>query len=189
MKKKQQYPTKNTLNLNKKDIPAGYYRKILLGMLIGIAAIAAFAKFAVIDRLDAAANKEAEAASLQAKYEQLRDANHEYTDVKTEYEKYFTDLDTSMNYIGAAEVLDLIDAHIRRVSEVNALTLNNNILSVVIIVDSPRQVSDLVNTLSMNEYVVSVNPSSLDDTQIDGVILAGLTITLTPAAEGGQANV
>ncbi len=183
LKKKQIYPTKTSLNLNKKDIPEGYYRRITLYAILGIVLIAAFTQFAVVGRLSAASRAENEADAAHTRYQSLVAANAIYPDVLQEYEKYFSTPETAAFYVEAMDVLSLVDSHMRPVAGIQSLSLTDNVLSVILTGISLEQASDIVSLLSSNERVTSAYVSSIDTTSQE-VSLVSMTVTLN--AGGGN---
>lgn len=184
--KKQEYPNKTTLNLVIKERPANYYRKVLLGLLIGVIVIGSFAKFAVIDRLNAANELERSAISERTRYEQLVRDNAAFAEVRAEYEKYFTKVHDGAAYADCMDVLKLIEANLMINAGVQSATLSNNELSVVLTGIDLEQASAIVKALYANEMVSSVSVSSADTT-IENTY-SSVTMSVTLLVEGGEAQ-
>lgn len=186
LKKKLVYPTKTTLNLNKKDIPEGYYRKLLIATLVGIILISAFAKFAVSDRFAAATRAENEVLSEQARYQDLAKSNDAYAEVRAEYEKYFTSVNSEIPYADIMDVLQLVELNLISAAGMQSLALTDNVISVILTNITLEQASIIVSVLSNNDMVASVNVSSADTTAQNTVSSVAMTITLN--AEGGDSQ-
>lgn len=186
--KKNVYPSKTTLNLVIKDRPPYYARAILLGILIGIIVIGAFAKFAVIDRISAANNLAREAETEQARYEQLVSDNAIFAEVRAEYEKYFTKVGDGASYADSMEALALIEKDLMTVGQLQSATLSKNELSVVLTGIDLEQTSSIVKALYSNPIVAAVSVSSADTTVEGTYSFVSLSITLiAEIAEGGDA--
>lgn len=158
-KKNQEFPDKKTLNLVMQDITPNYYRNVLVGAIIGAVLIAVFAKFAIFDRLNAANEIAVEANLARANYEQLVEDNKIYTEVRVEYEKYFTTV-TEVPYADTLDVINLIQTNLMRSAAVKSATLTDNKLSVLLTGIDLEQASTIIKGLYDHELVESAKASS-----------------------------
>lgn len=181
-KKKKRYPAKATLNLVIKDLPKNYHRNILIGVLIGLLVFVCFSKFAVVDRLMEANAIDSKAAAERARYDQLVADNAALPEVRAEYEKYFTDIE-SPYYADFLDVLNLIQQSLMSNAGVKAYAYSDNTIRVQLTGIDLNQASRIVSVLYAEELVESVSMSSADTTTDEYSSFNISILLVTPQAE------
>lgn len=179
--KKQTFPSKTTLNLVIKERPSNYSKRLVIYTVLGVLVLAAFAKFAVIDRIADASNAWAETNREVSRYEQLIQDNAEYTAVRAEYEKYFTSIDSDVTYADCMDVISLIESRLMNAANVQSLAVSDNTLTAVLTGITLEDASVIVNSLYENELVDSVTLGTAG-TAPGG---SSVSITIRLAAKGG----
>ena len=131
-KRKQTLPTKTVLNLVIKEIPPHYYRNLLIATIIVAAAILAFAKFGVIDRLALVDEEWRITNDVRAQVAVFAGSNADYYDVRVEYDDYFAGSAAQGTVVDVMEVLRIVDEHLKPVAAVSSVELSNSTLSVLL---------------------------------------------------------
>ena len=179
--KVKHYPTKTTINLvmreeNSYRLPRMIWIAAVMLLLIGC-----FCKFAVIDRIRAANQAEAAAATAQAQLVELQQANSDYESVRIEYARYFsTDL-ISQNKLAAdcMDILGLINDYLLSSSGIQSVSVSTDTIGVNLTGITLNQASSILQALYTSPLVDSVNlytANTLDDNNDNALI--SMTITL-----------
>lgn len=192
--KQKRYPTKTTVNLVIRERSAYQLSRVLCGCAIVLVLVCAFCKFAVIDRLQAAAQAGRDAAAQEAYLAQLQLENEDYEAVQTEYAKYFASGTADGQTVTAdcMEVLQLVEEQIRPDAGVSSLLFENNVLTLQLTGTDLSRASGILAGLSQSAIVSTVELATADDggAQSGKTALAGATITMTITLkpEGGESK-
>lgn len=185
--KAKKYPDKTTVNLVVRErTPRQISRAVCLFAILGIL-VALFCKFAVIDRLAAAARAEAAAVRAEETLARVQAANVDFDQVQMEYQRYFSK-ELSAEQAAAADCMDvlgLVEGKLMTSARVVSASFAGNMLSVQLSGVDLSRVSVILADLSMSPLVDGVEIYTAD---ADGTAeSATVSMTITLAVEGGVA--
>lgn len=194
MKQKNRYPEKQTLNLAMREQSMGGAARLIPLFLVLFVLLAAFAKFAVVDRLLAVSLAERECADLAGQLAALNVSADEQQDLITEYARY------SSNWMNEQEracvdqsvVFRLLEQHVLPSAMLRDLSFSQNVLMLNLTNLSLRDASDIVSRLHDQPEVVDVTvstagagTSALDQTKKGSVSMSITLANGTPMPEEG----
>lgn len=188
--KKQKYPTKTTLNLVVRERAAGSGVKFTAGIIVIVILAALFSKFAVIDILGRANDKQNELKDLKSQLAVYQKENADYYDLSEQYEKYFTSIsEGGVTYISFSEVMDIISKNLMRNADVKSISLSENKMSVVLTNTTLTDATEMLEQLYAIETVQSVQLYTAEDAA-DGSVSLSMTIVfnLDMDEKGGDAQ-
>ena len=177
--KKKKYPSKTTVNLAIRERSPRRISRVVCFLAILAVLVGLFSKFAVIDRLSAANQAQADAARAQALLNQLLANNSDYESVRVEYSRYFS-ADLTENGAAAVdcmEVLELIESRLMPRAGISSASFSGSQLSLQLVdLDySPIVAGVELYTADAGDALA---PSA--DTSVS------MTITLIPEGGGAQ---
>jgi len=191
MKKAKQTVLKRTLNLavkerNRENDP----RLIIPVALVLVVGIAAFAKFAVADRLKAASSVYSEINGINAQTQALAKENEQYDSVKEQYSHYTYSIYTNdeLALADASRVMNIIDESLLPNSQVASFVFTSNVLNVVINNVTLQDVSAIVSDLYKDSSVKQVTVSTAFTETGSQKATANMTVDLKSAYNGGEAK-
>ena len=185
--KKTKLPSKQTLNLMIKVKTLAHPTRLIPILLLIFVFAAAFAKFAVINRLDQVKKAEAELAEMHRNLEMIESTYADYDEVQKEYNRYtYQNFDRSI--ADRLDVLSLIERQIFPISVVQSLSISDKTVSMTINGLTLEQASTLLDSLLSEPLVADVDYSSyVDNTDReqggDATTTITMTITLADASE------
>ena len=188
MAKKKEYPSKTTLNLCVKEKSQFNPARVLPFVAILIIAIAAFAKFGVIDRIQKTNDIESEIFTLKKERDDLKASLSGYDEIASEYNRYSVGWMTSDEkaLVRRSDMLDLVEDMLMPDSEVRRISINDNMISVTLTGVDLKKTASFVEKLYARDDVENVavyNASTKhDDTYQTDV---SMIITMKQAEEGG----
>lgn len=157
MQRHNAYPTKTTLNLMIRERQGGDPRVLIPAALVGAVLVGLFCRYAVIGRLNQAA--QAEQAALQAE-QALAQAQQElsvYDEVEAQYNRYFSDALFSEDIPQECmDVLDMMEKKLMGKASVTSYSFAGNTLLLQLNMSRFGVTSELIETLyhvPMVEYV------------------------------------
>ncbi len=181
------YPTKQTINLAKKES----HKQSLMTLSIGIAAIAVLAfcvtKFAVIDQF-ARQNEAAKAyGEVHSQYTEMEDKLSDYSQVEQEYHTYsknwMTDGETGVS-IDRMDVLDLIEKKMMTCGTVDSVNIEENTVIVNMSGMNLKQISSMFTDIQKQDIVESAKLTLAQTAKSsDETLEFSVTITLTHTEE------
>ncbi len=177
--KKTKLPSKQTLNLMIKVKTLAHPTRLIPILLLIFVFAAAFAKFAVINRLEQVKKAEAELAEMHRNLEMIESTYADYDEVQKEYNRYtYQNFDRSI--ADRLDVLSLIERQIFPISVVQSLSISDKTVSMTINGLTLEQASTLLDSLLSEPLVADVDYSSyVDNTDRDQGGDATTTITMT----------
>lgn len=177
--KKTKLPSKQTLNLMIKVKTLAHPTRLIPILLLIFVFAAAFAKFAVINRLEQVKRAEAELAEMHRNLEMIESTYADYDEVQKEYNRYtYQNFDRSI--ADRLDVLSLIERQIFPISVVQSLSISDKTVSMTINGLTLEQASTLLDSLLSEPLVADVDYSSyVDNTDRDQGGDATTTITMT----------
>lgn len=125
-------PSKTALNLVINEIPPHYYRNLLISTVVVAVAILAFAKFAVLNRLQLVNDEWRSTDAVRAQILDYSEKNSAFNEVRDEYDMYFANNSAKGIVVNVMEVARIIDERLKPVAEVSTVSLMNNTLSVLL---------------------------------------------------------
>lgn len=185
--KKTKLPSKQTLNLMIKVKTLAHPTRLIPILLLIFVFAAAFAKFAVINRLEQVKKAEAELAEMHRNLEMIESTYADYDEVQKEYNRYtYQNFDRSI--ADRLDVLSLIERQIFPISVVQSLSISDKTVSMTINGLTLEQASTLLDSLLSEPLVADVDYSSyVDNTDReqggDATTTITMTITLADASE------
>ena len=190
MKKKNSFPTKNTLNLaikEKKQIRP----EIAIPCIVLIALLAfLFGKFAVADRFAEVSRVQGQLHAMEAQREALKEATADYNDVLAEYSRYSVNWmnDVEKNLVLRSDMIDLVNSKILSDSDSRKIMISGNTISIELLDLSLDDTSKLVSKLNAEESVSSVQvyTATTKDTLGDDQVVVSLVITMKDQEGGVQ---
>jgi|GEM_PF-1986140 len=184
--RKQVFPTKTTVNLLQKPDKRLARRKLLIRSLFALFVIAALVIIFVIRPLFTAVNLKMQVANAQAELTELESQNGEYQSVYEEYVHYATNFMTADESVlhDRADVLNIIKTRVLTESDINAVTLTGNALTLVINDISLTKIATIVSNLQSDDGVSYVTVATAATNSASGGVQATLTVTLENA--GGE---
>ncbi|MCR5138180.1 MAG: hypothetical protein K6C12_14025 [Oscillospiraceae bacterium] len=152
---KRAYPVKRTINLAMTDVqPMNPGLAIPLVILVLIAAVL-FGKFAVVDRLKAVSQAEAEVAEAKSRLSEAYQRLDSYGELSELYAHYtFSGMtDEEVHRTDRAEVLDLIREVIYPRVRMDNWSLRGNILTVTMTADTLEDINQTAQTIKAEDIV------------------------------------
>lgn len=151
-------PSKKTMNFVHHQSSFNL-KKVLPIVLVVLIAVAAFAKFGILDPL---AKKTAALNELSQKQEQLAAINNKlagYNELEKEYGRYSYGWmnETEINLVSRMDVLNLIEKRIATKAIIDDIAVNNNVLTLNIHGITLEQASAMVKSLEESELVTSAS--------------------------------
>ncbi|MCI2000456.1 MAG: hypothetical protein LKJ75_06895 [Clostridia bacterium] len=194
MKKIKNTSLKRTLNLAVKEKNKGNDPKVLLpAAIITAVLIAAFCKFAVIDRLNAANDVYSEINYLNQQAEMLHKENEQYDNVKDNYEHYTYSFynDDELALVDIDDLFTTIDREIMPKAQIKSFVFESNVLNTVIdnltLKDVSLIVSDLYKSPIVDTVTVSTATTNNGQKLSQGQnVTATITVTLKSKYSGGD---
>lgn len=186
MKKKQAYLSKQTLNLVIKERSSHYALRMTAATLMGALLIAIFCKFAVIDQLAVASDAWNETRRVEADYQELVNSTRHFDSIQAEYNKYFASEAAKEKQVDCLEVLRIINKKLLPITDIQSVSLKDNVLSVVLTgIDLDYATSILEMLYDTEELVrmIDLSKASNSDEQLSSI---AMNITLNP--QGGTAK-
>lgn len=188
------YPSKTTLNLMMKEKSPYPPSRLVAGLAAVILLILLLTKFAVVDRLNAAAQAERDAADAQQRLSSLQRETTAYDAVRTEYARYFSAQLTASSEAPATcmEVLALMESCLLPDAGISSLDFSGTVIQVQLTGTDLSRASGILARLYQSPLVSSVDIYTADaggrNESASGTSV-NMTITLqsTQAAEGGDA--
>lgn len=165
MKKRNQFPTKTTLNLMKSDKQQIKLTTVVPLVILGTLLIGLFAQYGVINRL-AEANAAEQAAdeaerSLAAAQAELT----VYDEVEAEYSRYFSDaLFSSDMPQEVLDVMDMLETYLMDKASVSSISLSGRTVLLQLRVEELSITSDIIQSLTTVPMVDYVSVSTATDT-------------------------
>jgi hypothetical protein len=183
--RKNEAPTKQFVNLAQEEHAATNRMSTIIAFVCLAVFVAAFCKFGVIDRLNAAWSAERAADSAQTTLNQLEEQTANYDDVLEEYRSY-TALAEGADPM---KCLDLIESKLMRSAKVQQFTVADGLISVQISGVTLQQVSSIYADLMKSDLVDSVQiyTAATEEDSADQVN-ANLTIQLVSTDSGEEAD-
>lgn len=182
-KKKVRYPDKTTLNLVIRQRPANFYPRLVLGILVLCAAVGAFSKLAVADRLAGVNRAWREVELQELRLKELTAANADFAQVRLEYDRSFAGRAEARAAPDAAAVLELIEARLMPAAQLGAVELREGTLAVELLGIDLERASVILQSLYESPLVDTVELYTASTEQ--GAASISMTIGLAPA-EGGE---
>lgn len=158
----------------------------ILAVLVGL-----FSKFAVIDRLSAANQAQADAARAQALLNQLLANNSDYESVRVEYSRYFSaDLtESGAAAVDCMEVLELIESRLMPRAGISSASFSGSQLSLQLVGIDLDGASALLAELDDSPIVAGVELYTADaGDALTPSADASVSMTITLIPEGGGAQ-
>ena len=158
------YPTKKTLNLAIKEKSPFRPQKLIPLLLVVLFAVALFAKFAVIDRLNEYYALQDQAADKDMQVARLTQELKEYPEVLEVYSRY------SVSWMNAdvkatverTDILDLIEKELVPYASIRNISIAGNTVSLQLGGITLEDASQLVNNIKARDDVSNVSIYSAD---------------------------
>lgn len=196
----KQIPQKKTINLVIKEKSQFRPTRVIPLFLLLAALVTAFAKFAVLDRLDHVAAERAKLIGVLAQQSALEASTADYNEVAAQYRRYASNWmnDSERAAVDRMEVLALVEAELMSVAGVEKFSIADNVLSVNLTGITLDQTSVIVQRLNTYPIVSSVSvytaTNQADRTQPGVSTQVSMVITLSQpdpvrqTQEGGQTD-
>lgn len=170
-------PTKRTINLasvteEKMNIKVAVPAVILIVLAAGV-----LAKFGVVDRLQAMADAEGEAASLRSQVDALYAEIGQYETLEADYAHYtysgMTDEELALTH--RADVIDMLNRTLRPEDSAGSWSISNNRLTIEVVGRSLQQINELARLLEADPMVdfCTVTNAVMTETEVDPNDLPG----------------
>lgn len=191
---KEEYPSKTYINLIIPDEREIRGMRSIVGLVVGVIALALFAKFGVYDFFARVMAKNVELAERSEYLSLLTVQLADYDEVMDTYRMYeAARMTEEAGDIAVVDVLDLTDRRLLPAATINSFALDNNVLTVELSEINLDSVGDLVASLYEEKTVVGVRvttASSGIDNSDDEKKTVMLTVSLrsTAAAEAEEAE-
>ena len=181
--RKTVYPSKTTVNLAVQDKLPGHNVKLLCFAAVFAVLLGLFCKFAVIDRLNAAARAQSQAAQAGALLSELRRENADYEKVQVEYAMYFSPELSQVGEMPAdcIEVLELIERSIMPQAGISAAKFSGDSLSLELTGINLDGTAELLSALETSQIVGNVELFTADSGKGDCI---SMTVTLIEMGGG-----
>ena len=185
--KKPVYPTKTTINLMECDRGGKNTPRNLVVFAIALVAIAAFAKFGVVDVMAASSEGNARVASAQAQLSALEQSNANYAELQERYALYAANSlsDEEKALVDRGVVLDLLQNFVANVADLQAVSISGNTMLLQFANVSLEDASRVVASLESSDQVANVSMSTAKTGRNDEVI-STITVTLGAPLEGAS---
>ncbi len=192
-KRKKQYPVKTDVNLLYKDKKNVSPLQMLLAIPVFVIVLCTFSKFAVIDRLAAAADAMREAEDMEMAVLEEQRGNIDYDEVLREYQHYFFSIadgegEEASTYVNSMDLLNLIEAELLYKAGIQSVNLTGNVLTVNLTEINLESASVIAKSLAENEMVSDVMVSSANRGQETTGTTVFLNIVLEPKKEAVEEN-
>ena len=187
--KKVVYPSKTTMNLAMKEKSPFRPSRLIPPLLLVLALLGVFGKFAVVDRLAAVQEAQAQLAQLQEQRDTLLEATADFDDLSLAYAKYSHDWMTPemLAAIPGGEILDLVQQYIMPVATVRSVDSSGSIIALQLGGLDLAGTSQLVDTLyalpTITDVQVNTAESKHPSAKVNDVTLV---ITMGTPEEGGK---
>ncbi len=175
------YPSKTFMNLMAEDKKQTEVRKTVLGGILLLLLVIAFAKYGVYDFYDRVNQKQAELSQLQSTERLLASQLVEYDDVLAEYKAYESSrLSVDEDTVSAADALALVDKYIAPHARIASIDLRGNTMSLSLADITLDAAGSLVSTLNAQPIVANVTVSTATTTSQTGSsdVLVTMAVTL-----------
>lgn len=190
-KRKKKYPVKTSVNLLYRERSGVSPLQAVLATAVFIVILAAFTKFAVIDRLAAAGRALREAEELEMKVAMLEQSNSDYDEVLREYQHYyFTVTDSGSvqaeNFVDCLDLFELLETEFINKAGIQTVNLMGNVLTINLTDINLERASVIAKSLSENEMVRNVEVSIANrqqDSEVTEVSTVYMNIILEPKKE------
>ena len=172
----------NVVIKEKSQLPLG---KTIAGVVLVLAAAAAFSKFLVYDRFMEVSRIEAQANAVQKEHDGYMEYLTDYDEIAAEYAKYSSGwmTDQEKARVDRTDILDVIDKELK--CEILDISITENVATVRITGCTLDQVSKYVEKIMANEKVASVKmTSAVTDNTPTG--LQSATIIFSMKKKGGE---
>lgn len=157
MKRKNTYPTKNTINLAMQDREPIRLSILIPAVLVIALFFTGFSKFAVVDRLLAAYRAETRAVNAERQLEKLELELKDYDKVEREYTRYFSEtLRSEKMPLDCMEIFSLLERELMSKTSIGSLSFQENVVSVQITGSTLDEVSRIIESLNQEPSVKSV---------------------------------
>ena len=189
--KKKKYPSKTTVNLAIRERSPRRISRVVCFLAILAVLVGLFSKFAVIDRLSAANQAQADAARAQALLNQLLANNSDYESVRVEYSRYFSaDLtESGAAAVDCMEVLELIESRLMPRAGISSASFSGSQLSLQLVGIDLDGASALLAELDDSPIVAVVELYTADaGDALTPSADASVSMTITLIPEGGGAQ-
>ena len=185
--KKPVYPTKTTINLMECDRGGKNTPRNLVVFAIALVAIAAFAKFGVVDVMAASSEGNARVASAQVQLSALEQSNANYAELQERYALYAANSlsDEEKALVDRGVVLDLLQNFVANVADLQAVSISGNTMLLQFANVSLEDASRVVASLESSDQVANVSMSTAKTGRNDEVI-STITVTLGAPLEGAS---
>ena len=178
-KANESFPEKTYMNLVVREKREFEPKRVVLLAVVLVLAVGLFAKFGVLNFVDAVNQKEAQLHSQQQQLSALQTKLANYEDVLKEYESYeASSLGYGNEIVSPMEALVLVDRYIAPVADITLLNISGNTVTLNISDISLDGVGKLVNTLYDQPMVADVQVSTAATKQSSEDTTAALVITL-----------
>lgn len=152
----QKYPTKTDINLALYEKSNKNLRITISKLALLVICLMLFAKFAVIDRFNAAKQAEASASEVQSQLSSLKDYTKNYNDVLEEYKELIA-TSSSANVIATPmERLGLIEKYLLSSSQVESFDVIDDVITVKISGVTLNQISSIFVNLMSDPLIANV---------------------------------
>lgn len=186
--KKQDYLRKRTINLMYKERNVENDPRIIapLAVLV-LAGIVWFGKVMVADKLELAAQAEANLASMRAQLEELKEENQDYEQIKEEYQRYGAVVynDGEMNQVSVDDVIDLLERVIMTQGDIKSCVFQNNTIQLQMNDMTLDAAAKIITQLYQEPIVddVLISTAVTENKTMNQDIVASLTITVSKPPE------
>ena len=180
--KKIKVPSKQTLNLLVKEKTLAHPTRLIPILLLIALGSYAFAKFAVIDRLNKVRHAEAELAVMYNQLEMIESTYADFDEVQSEYNRYtYENYDRTL--ADRLEVLAMIERQLFPVGSVQNISISGRTVSLILTGPSLADASGIIASLLSDPLVEEVNiPSYTENSDKTGAnSTIPMTITLKDA--------
>lgn len=152
--KREEYPTKRTMNLYYKEDRTTATATAMLYILFALTVLLALGKILVYDPWNTAQELEAQLAAMQTENTAMQEQLTSYDEVERDYIRRVSTV-REQEQIDPMELLDLIDSEIRPAAVVSQVTIEDGQAVVSFSGVSLEQSADLVARLEQSELVKS----------------------------------
>lgn len=178
-KKERQYPFKTSINLAQSERRPGNLATIVTTAVILTAAIAAFSKFGVIDRLQAVGEIRAQAAQQEALVEQVREQTAEYDMILERYQSESLRRNTAAGGADPMKCLELVEKNLLNRARVASFTVDMDTVTVKISDVTLNDISDIYQNLTKDAAVSGVQVfNASTDNENSTKVTAAMTISM-----------
>lgn len=180
MKKRNEFPTKTTLNLMQTDKQQIKLSVAIPAVILLLLAVALFSKVAVINRLAAANAAEQAAVEAERRLAAAQEELASYDEVEAEYSRYFSN---ALNYTDMPQeildVLAMLEKNLMDKASVSSMSVSGSTVLLQLRVEELSVTSDIIQALYTVPMVDYVSISTATDA-------GNTTATAAPEAEDGE---